>query len=250
MPEKLEKPLAVFNFLQASNAIVVDLTGNPATISGAVKCNEENAVDRLHAAYPFKKWSTVSALVVGQAPAKCIEELHMQEVHYVDALDDFLKLYPFLRAGDGTHVEPPRLNYPTELIPNALFIGSKDHAHNPGLLRQLNITRIVRLLENTPETEDASIMHVTIDDLPTEKLPIEEMVLWIQEQIAAKHRVLVHCNLGVSRAATTCIAYVMKDAKVPLQRAYSFVEKQRPCIRPNAGFVEQLQAWEKKLGLS
>ena len=55
--------------------------------------------------------------------------------------------------------------------------------------------------------------------------------------------VFVHCNAGVSRAATVVIAYYMKTQRVDWRTAYQHVKTVRSCIRPNDGFMKQLKEY-------
>jgi len=60
---------------------------------------------------------------------------------------------------------------------------------------------------------------------------------------------LVHCNAGVSRSATICIAYIMKTNKLKYLDAYGIVKAAKPDIKPNEGFVVQLKKFEQVLEL-
>jgi protein-tyrosine phosphatase len=44
----------------------------------------------------------------------------------------------------------------------------------------------------------------------------------------------------VSRSASFVIAYMMREKALSFDEAYSFVQKARPCVFPNQGFVKQL----------
>lgn len=55
---------------------------------------------------------------------------------------------------------------------------------------------------------------------------------------------LVHCKMGVSRSASTVIAYAMKEFGWPLEKAYNYVKQRRSIARPNAGFMRQLSEYE------
>uniref|UniRef100_A0A3B4FS61 Protein phosphatase Slingshot homolog 1 n=1 Tax=Pundamilia nyererei TaxID=303518 RepID=A0A3B4FS61_9CICH len=55
---------------------------------------------------------------------------------------------------------------------------------------------------------------------------------------------LVHCKMGVSRSASTVIAYAMKEYGWSLEKAYNFVKQKRSIAQPNAGFMRQLAEYE------
>lgn len=55
---------------------------------------------------------------------------------------------------------------------------------------------------------------------------------------------LVHCKMGVSRSASTVMAYAMKEYGWPLEKAYNFVKQKRSVAQPNAGFMRQLAEYQ------
>lgn len=60
-------------------------------------------------------------------------------------------------------------------------------------------------------------------------------------------KVLVHCQMGISRSAAICIAYVMRVERVTLDVAYDFVKSRRTLIAPNLNFMRQLSEFERTL---
>lgn len=54
---------------------------------------------------------------------------------------------------------------------------------------------------------------------------------------------LVHCKMGISRSGSTVIAYVMKQQRWPLDVALAYVRDRRPVVKPNEGFMKQLQTY-------
>ncbi|KAK6034874.1 dual specificity phosphatase, catalytic domain protein [Cooperia oncophora] len=60
-------------------------------------------------------------------------------------------------------------------------------------------------------------------------------------------KVLVHCNAGISRAATFVISYLMVYHGMSLELALETVKKARPKVRPNMGFMKQLKSFEESL---
>lgn len=59
-----------------------------------------------------------------------------------------------------------------------------------------------------------------------------------------RSKCLVHCKMGVSRSASTVIAYAMKEFGWSLEKAYNYVKQKRSITRPNAGFMRQLHEYE------
>ena len=60
------------------------------------------------------------------------------------------------------------------------------------------------------------------------------------------------CNEGsivprvnsVSTVWRQVMAFLMKENRWPLDKAFNYVKERRSCVRPNKGFMEQLQTYE------
>ncbi|KAM9320646.1 protein phosphatase Slingshot homolog 2 [Gastrophryne carolinensis] len=63
---------------------------------------------------------------------------------------------------------------------------------------------------------------------------------------AKKHgaKCLVHCKMGVSRSASTVIAYAMKEYGWNLDRAFDYVKGRRTVTKPNPSFMKQLEEYQ------
>ncbi|XP_066268797.1 protein phosphatase Slingshot homolog 2-like isoform X2 [Branchiostoma lanceolatum] len=61
---------------------------------------------------------------------------------------------------------------------------------------------------------------------------------------------LVHCKMGVSRSASTVIAYAMKEYNMTMQDAFNYVKSIRSCIKPNSAFMQQLEEYQGILDAS
>ena len=70
---------------------------------------------------------------------------------------------------------------------------------------------------------------------------LPQVISLMHEKISSGKTVLVHCQAGVSRSATACIAYVMKYMDLPFEAAYMVVKCARPIISPNLGFIRLLR---------
>ncbi|KAF9930189.1 Dual specificity protein phosphatase 10 [Linnemannia zychae] len=73
---------------------------------------------------------------------------------------------------------------------------------------------------------------------------------FIEEAKAKGGKVLVHCQLGVSRSASLVIAYVMKTLQMGLTDAYELVKARSAVISPNMSLMYQLSEFEKSLNKS
>lgn len=50
--------------------------------------------------------------------------------------------------------------------------------------------------------------------------------------------------MGVSRSASTVIAYAMKEYGWSLEQALRHVKERRPIVHPNPGFMRQLELYQ------
>lgn len=64
---------------------------------------------------------------------------------------------------------------------------------------------------------------------------------------ASGGHVLVHCQAGISRSATICLAYLIQSRRVRLEEAFDFVKQRRGVISPNFGFMGQLLQFETEV---
>lgn len=82
-------------------------------------------------------------------------------------------------------------------------------------------------------------------------LPVYRLLGLRENELTTSHlhraqgtRVLVHCKMGVSRSAATVLAYAMKQYGWGLEQALIHVQELRPIVRPNPGFLRQLQTYQ------
>ena len=68
----------------------------------------------------------------------------------------------------------------------------------------------------------------------------DETYRFIKEAKDHEGCVLVHCKMGMSRSASTVIAYIMKEYKMNLDETMEKVRKARPIVQPNDSFARQL----------
>lgn len=138
--------------------------------------------------------------------------------------------------------------------PGALFLGSMTAAMDRDLLARHHITHVVHVLEvdfpwlPISEKDLFRSFKINILDNPTADLRphLESACEYIARALNTGGSVLVHCHQGVSRSPAIVIAYLINNLGMSYDQAYALVKRCRPCIKPNAGFVDALRAWESR----
>ncbi len=116
------------------------------------------------------------------------------------------------------------------------------------LLQQYNVTHVLNVASMVENFYPDKFVYKNLDiyDLPSTDITqyFEEAFRFIDAGRADDGCVFVHCNAGVSRAASLVIGYVMKTEGVDYDKAFHYVKQQRPAICPNYGFRQQLQKYK------
>ena len=124
-----------------------------------------------------------------------------------------------------------------------LCVGSQDAAHSLPLLRRLGVTHVLNTATRVENlfTDDLVYLSVPLLDLPETRLEtaFPAAFEFVDSARAAGGRCLVHCNAGVSRSASLCVAYLMVREGISFTLALQQVNAVRR-VRPNPGFQSQL----------
>ncbi|XP_072481637.1 dual specificity protein phosphatase 4 [Notamacropus eugenii] len=139
---------------------------------------------------------------------------------------------------------------PVEILP-FLYLGSAQHAARRDTLDALGITALLNVSLDCPNHFEA---HYQYKCIPVEDNHKADIGSWFMDAIefidsiqARQGRVLVHCQAGISRSATICLAYLMMKKKVRLEVAFEFVKQRRSIISPNFSFMGQLLQFESQV---
>ncbi|CAF1276957.1 unnamed protein product [Adineta steineri] len=141
---------------------------------------------------------------------------------------------------------------PSVVIDDFLYHGTINHARNMKLLRDLNIRHIINTCHVSLEEEIMKNFNVLWVDMQDEEdvninqyfEKTNDFLLSCKEK---KEKVLVHCQMGISRSSSIVLAYLMKYHHDTLIKAYDFLLDRRPISCPNPSFLMQLIRYEKKL---
>ncbi|XP_048378957.1 dual specificity protein phosphatase 1-B-like [Stegostoma tigrinum] len=139
---------------------------------------------------------------------------------------------------------------PVEILP-FLYLGSAYHSSQKETLQSLGITALLNVSSTCPNYFEGTFQYKCI---PVEDTHVADISAWFREAIdfidSVKSRggqVLVHCQAGISRSATVCLAYLIRTQRLPLEEAFDFVKQRRGVISPNFGFMGQLLQLETEV---
>ncbi|KAG2465811.1 dual specificity protein phosphatase 4 [Polypterus senegalus] len=139
---------------------------------------------------------------------------------------------------------------PVEILP-FLYLGSAYHASRKDMLDALGITALLNVSSNCPNHFEDVYQYKCIPVEDNHKADISswfiEAIEYIDSVKDSNGRVLVHCQAGISRSATICLAYLMKKKRVKLEEAFEFVKQRRSIISPNFSFMGQLLQFESQV---
>lgn len=149
---------------------------------------------------------------------------------------------------------------PACILSGFLYLGSQDSVMLETVERY-HLTDILSVGIESPNTDinygdgrNSTIRNYFIEclDLPDTQLDmiIKQTNEIIHSVYKRNGRILVHCNAGVSRSSTVCIAYLMFHRKMHFSEAFKLVKSKRECIRPNDGFLNQLKEMDQLVNCS
>ncbi|XP_034037047.1 protein phosphatase Slingshot homolog 3 isoform X1 [Thalassophryne amazonica] len=128
-----------------------------------------------------------------------------------------------------------------------LYLGSEWNAANFEEMQKNNIGYILNVTREIDNffPESFTYMNVRVYDVEATDLLSHwtDTYNFINTARESGQAVLVHCKMGVSRSASTVIAYAMKQQHWSLDVALAYVSEHRPIIKPNEGFMKQLQTY-------
>lgn len=136
-------------------------------------------------------------------------------------------------------------------ITERIYLGDINGVSNLYQLRKNKITHILTMAAGIRPLYKKEFKYkvVNIMDLPTQNIlaHLDRAVEFINKVVTGGGRVLVHCHAGISRSATTVIAYFMATRKMTFIEGFKYVKQRRPIIFPNFGFQRQLGEYENIL---
>lgn len=133
---------------------------------------------------------------------------------------------------------------------NQLFLGSQCSSCKE-ILEKYEITHVISVGCNSVDNECNGVCNYKFDvddNSPNLQLFFTTILPQIHDLINTllerNHRVLVHCQVGISRSATAVITWLMRFKQMDYYSAYSHVKKCRPIISPNVMFTKRMRYYE------
>uniref|UniRef100_A0A663MHI2 protein-tyrosine-phosphatase n=1 Tax=Athene cunicularia TaxID=194338 RepID=A0A663MHI2_ATHCN len=137
---------------------------------------------------------------------------------------------------------------PVEILP-FLYLGSAYHASKCEFLANLHITALLNVSRKSSESfkDQYCYKWIPVEDSHTADISshFQEAIDFIGRRTGGK--ILVHCEAGISRSPTICMAYLMKTKKLCLEEAFDYIKQRRSLISPNFGFMGQLLQYESEI---
>ncbi|KAI8349522.1 dual specificity phosphatase, partial [Mortierella sp. GBAus27b] len=137
---------------------------------------------------------------------------------------------------------------PVCVLPH-LYLGAEHNATDVNCLARLGITAVLNVaIEISNASQQQQYQNLSWTHHQRNLLSeFPKAFAFIEDIKNMDGKVLVHCQLGVSRSASLVIAYVMKTMQYKLTEAYEFVKARSSVISPNMSLMYQLAEFGKTL---
>lgn len=135
--------------------------------------------------------------------------------------------------------------FPSEILPEFLFLGSYDNASRAELLKTQGISRVLNTVPACQNLYKNSFTYHCLQD--DQDLHFDDAIQFLEQCEKDRARVLVHCMSGKSRSPAIVIAYLMKSKGWKLAQSYQWVKDRRPSVDLNQGVYQLVQEYEQKI---
>ncbi|KAH3788177.1 hypothetical protein DPMN_166310 [Dreissena polymorpha] len=151
------------------------------------------------------------------------QQIDIDDVLYIcGGFQQFQESFPDLCIGQNGKAEvtsltpPPKRTTcksgPVEIVP-WLYLGDSHHSCQQAALKEMGVTCLLNVSTTCKNMFEAEFdyMNIPVNDTDTANLAcwFMDAIQFIDNARDSDGKVLVHCQAGVSRSATVCIAYMM-----------------------------------------
>ncbi|KAJ0050210.1 hypothetical protein NL108_014057, partial [Boleophthalmus pectinirostris] len=226
--------------------------------------NEWEAMDDLES---VRKDSSGSSNEDRLCKEKLIKD-HLREIMMTEDLDNLTcrMIHNALSTKVGFDIRPfkeyidneilvtlAQMDKPSQIF-DYLYLGSEWNAANFEELQKNNVGYILNVTREIDNFFPASFTYMNIRVYDVEETDLlshwSDTYNFINNARKSGQAVFVHCKMGISRSASTVIAYAMKQYRWALDDALAYVKERRSIIKPNEGFMKQLHTYSGILSAS
>jgi hypothetical protein len=129
---------------------------------------------------------------------------------------DYIKQLHQLRLKHrSSETKDQRFPYPSMIIDDFLYQGDYDHATNTKILKELDIRHIISICDfplGKDMFDSYNVLWIKVDDMPHTKIRqhFDQTNEFLHACRNKNERVLVHCQVGISRSSSIVLAYLLK----------------------------------------
>ncbi len=146
---------------------------------------------------------------------------------------------------------PDRLNM--SWVTPLLAVGGRVRPEDVGRLARVGVTRVVDTRSEHKDDEQALAMNgikllylPTPDTYPLSVTDLRRGADWVNQQLAAGERVLIHCEHGVGRSVLLTAAALVAGG-MSAQEAVALIQRRRWQAAPNHRQITRLQEFEREI---
>lgn len=152
-------------------------------------------------------------------------------------------------------------NISDEVFPG-IIVGGKAAARNKQYLSLLGVTHVLNTAEGCGYLSHGTVnldkdyykpvgiqykgLKLVDIDQTNIREHVDDVVDFIDAALREGGKVLVNCNLGMSRSAACTCAYLIVRHKMTVNQAINQIRKHR-VVKPNAGFIRQLSELDRTM---
>ncbi len=134
------------------------------------------------------------------------------------------------------------------LVCDHLAIGSRVSAENKAALLNHEIGAVLSLTATTPGLQIPQHTVLIQDRIPLPGAAIQDCMEFIEDQQRQGRRVLIHCEMGISRSPAIAACFLHESLGLPLTEAHYLIKRQRPIAEPHPVLVASIQEYYHEHG--
>ena len=139
-------------------------------------------------------------------------------------------------------------------IEDQLYLGALPFGRFPRKLKELGIDAVINMCKEWNKAEQQyqklgiEQLYLPTTDFECPSLPaIEQGVTFLEDRIAERRKVYVHCKAGRGRSATIVLCYLMKSRNITASEAQAVLREKRPHINRGLDQREFVLEFARKL---